>query len=105
MPPRRRAKGLAVPSEQFGTEVNLLYRFRDEIPFSMGQADDQCTGCEAFRWRIERRVKDKNLDRASFRNCCKHGDVDLPLQHFPHDVGEPIPGFFRELLAGRDDRK
>ncbi|EGG08255.1 uncharacterized protein MELLADRAFT_105274 [Melampsora larici-populina 98AG31] len=101
MPPRHREKGLAVPEEIYGSEVNLLYRFSQEMPYDVGP-DDSCTGCGAFRWKIERRQSDANRSRASFRNCCKHGAIDLPLRYFPADVGEQIPQFFCDLLSGRD---
>lgn len=110
MPPRarrrrRHRRGLAIPREELGCEVNLLAEFDQEIPFTLGVQNDQCQACGAFHWKAERRVSDKNLEVAIFSNCCQQGDVELPLAYFEQDVDEIIPPFYLELLTGHDERK
>lgn len=108
MPPRQRRrhrKGLAIPVEELGCEANLLAEFYSEIPFTLGAQDDECQGCGAYHWRAERRISDKNLEVATFSNCCQQGDVELPLAYFDEDIDEPTPAFFLELLTGTDERK
>jgi hypothetical protein len=102
MPPRRVARGPAARSERLASEANLTQRFRLEMPFTVGAQTDRCQGCGAFRWKLERRQKDARSLSATFNNCCRHGDVALPLRYFPLCVDEPIPQFFRELLRGND---
>lgn len=109
MPPRaavrRQNHGLAIRAEEFASEANLRIFFRGEIPFELGPQNDQCTGCEAFRWKAERRLKDTRLLATTFRNCCNHGQVDLPLRYFPQDVGEQVPEFYKDLLRRNDTSK
>lgn len=103
MPPRARVRGPAITSEVMGTEEVLLRRFGNEIPFNIGRQNDQCTKCGAFRWKLERRAKDRNNLSAVYSNCCQQGAVDLPLRYFPEDVGEQVPEFYHALLTGLDE--
>ena len=62
----------------------------------LGTLSHQCSFCRALHWIAEKKAT-SSIARPVFGECCKSGEVDLPLL-------DPLPHDLQQLYNGRDRR-
>ncbi|EGG02877.1 uncharacterized protein MELLADRAFT_66017 [Melampsora larici-populina 98AG31] len=93
-------KGPAAATVNCNNEAYLLDRFHSHIPHKLGPADIVCKFCGAFRWPQERTKAAQKADSRVFHNCCKKGDVTLPIAYLEESL---LPGPLMDLFTGSDE--
>ncbi|EGG02086.1 uncharacterized protein MELLADRAFT_66624 [Melampsora larici-populina 98AG31] len=91
--------GPAAITEHDNTESKLLERFKGALPHKLGPANITCQYCFAYRWSEERTKAHQKSNSRIFQNCCKKGDVTLPLAYFEEAL---LPQPLMDLYTGTD---
>lgn len=67
----------------------------------IGKCDRTCKNCGALRWGNERTKAHQKKNEDTYSNCCKVGQVMLPMFYFPQP---PPPQIIMWLLTSSDQR-
>ncbi|EGF97230.1 uncharacterized protein MELLADRAFT_70124 [Melampsora larici-populina 98AG31] len=92
-------KDLAAESVDQNMESILLDKFQGQLPYNLGPANMACQHCGALRWPQERTNYETARKSNVFSNCCKQGDVTIPLAYFE---GSTLPEELMGLYTGID---
>ncbi|EGG08363.1 uncharacterized protein MELLADRAFT_61965 [Melampsora larici-populina 98AG31] len=92
--------GPAAATVALNNERDLLKCFHPHIPHKLGPANIVCRFCGALRWPEERTKVEQKANSQIFSNCCKQGDVTLPLAYFEEAL---LPEPLMKLFTGSDE--
>ncbi|KAH9814310.1 hypothetical protein DFH28DRAFT_894780, partial [Melampsora americana] len=67
----------------------------------IGECNRTCEHCGALRWGKERTKENQKKNKDIYNNCCKVGQVQLPVYYFPQP---PAPEVIVWLLTSSDPR-
>ncbi|KAH9823006.1 hypothetical protein DFH28DRAFT_862805, partial [Melampsora americana] len=62
--------GLAAQNSKHNTEIDLMKKFRGQLPYRLGPMSHCCRNCGALRWGEERTKENIRTGSESYLNCC-----------------------------------
>ncbi|EGG08773.1 uncharacterized protein MELLADRAFT_104602 [Melampsora larici-populina 98AG31] len=90
---------IAVRRTKENHETILLKKFKNEIPYNIGECNNICEHCGAAHWLKEKVAAKGITSPAHYSMCCRGGQVELPQHYFNFP---PVPEFLQDLLTEDD---